>query len=128
MSSFPMFLAVAGGGAVGAAGRYAVTLAAARLFGPAFPWGTLAVNVVGCTLMGVLVHALAARGPGGEGLRAFLAVGVLGGFTTFSAFALDLVSLYREKALAGAALYLAASVVLSVGGLVAGLAIARAWL
>jgi len=127
MTSFPIWAAVAGGGALGATARYGVSVLAARLLGPAFPWGTLAVNVIGCFAMGLVVHWLAGREPNPMALRAFLAVGVLGGFTTFSAFALDVVTLYRDKAFTVAAAYLLASVILSVGGLLAGLAAGRAF-
>lgn len=125
MTSVPLWLAVAGGGAIGATARYGVTLAFARLFGSAFPWGTLAVNILGSFLMGLVFHALALKAPNTVALRAFFAVGVLGGFTTFSAFALDFVTLYREKTFTAAAGYLFASVILSVGGLIAGLAAGR---
>jgi CrcB protein len=120
------WIAIAGGGAIGAALRHGVSLLSLRLMGPAFPWGTLTVNVVGCAAMGFLVAWLAGREPNPMALRAFLAVGLLGGFTTFSAFALDLVTLYRERAFAPAAIYLLASIILSVVGLLAGLALGRA--
>lgn len=128
MNSFPLWLAVAGGGAVGATARYGVSVLSGRLFGPALPWGTLTVNVLGCFLMGLLVHWLVGREPNPMALRAFLAVGVLGGFTTFSAFALDAFVLYRDKTVIMAAAYVLASVSLSVGGLVAGLFVGRALL
>ena len=126
MKSLSIFLAVAGGGAIGASLRHALQLAALRVFGPGFPFGAFAVNVAGCFAMGLLVAFLAAREPHPGELRAFLGVGVLGGFTTFSAFALDAVTLWREKALLLAALYVTGSVVLSIGGLVAGLWAGRA--
>ncbi|NWG70133.1 MAG: fluoride efflux transporter CrcB [Parvularculaceae bacterium] len=125
MKTLATFLAVAGGGAIGASLRHAVQIAATRAFGYSFPTGTLAVNVAGCFAMGLVVAWFAAREPNPGPLRAFLAVGVLGGFTTFSAFALDAVTLWRDKALAVAALYVCGSVVLSVGGLMAGLAVGR---
>jgi CrcB protein len=126
MKTLMTFLAVAGGGAIGASLRHALQIAATRAFGYAFPVGTFAINVAGCFAMGVLVAWLTAREPNPASLRAFLAVGVLGGFTTFSAFALDAVTLWREKAIAAAAIYVFGSVILSVGGLVAGLAAGRA--
>jgi CrcB protein len=118
---------VAAGGAIGAASRHLVILGALRLFGPGFPVGTLAVNVVGCLLMGILAGILAERlDPAGQGLRVFLATGLLGGFTTFSAFSLDAALLW-ERGEAGAAFgYVLASVVLSVGALAVGLGVARA--
>jgi CrcB protein len=126
VNNLAIWAAIAGGGAVGAVLRHGVQSVALRLFGPYFPWGTLAANIGGCFAMGLLIVWLAGREPNPNALRAFLAAGVLGAFTTFSAFALDVVTLYREKALAAAAAYLAASVLLSIGGLVAGLAAGRA--
>jgi CrcB protein len=118
---------VALGGGIGAAGRHLANLASLRLFGPNFPAGTLAVNVAGGFLMGLLAGWFAARPTGaGQGLRLFLATGVLGGFTTFSAFSLDAFLLWERGQPAQAAAYVAASVVLSVGALIAGLATMRA--
>jgi CrcB protein len=128
MKSMTVYAAVAAGGALGALLRHGLQHWALRALGPAFPWGTLGVNVAGCFAMGFLVVWLAGREPNPPALRAFLAVGLLGGFTTFSAFALDLVTLYREKAISAAAFYLCASLLLSVGGLVAGLLTGRALL
>ncbi|MGS4947197.1 fluoride efflux transporter CrcB [Meridianimarinicoccus sp. RP-17] len=115
---------VAAGGAIGAAARYLAGVAVMRAAGPGFPWGTLAVNVAGSFLMGVLIVTLAHLG--GTRFAPFLAVGVLGGFTTFSSFSLDAVTLYERGALGAAAGYVGGSVVLSLAGLVAGLALARA--
>ena len=112
---------VALGGALGASARYGVNLGAARLFGPVFPWATLAVNVAGSLLMGLLVAALGRD----SGWAPLLMTGVLGGFTTFSAFSLDTVLLW-ERGQAGLALgYVAVSVVLSIAGLAGGLACVR---
>lgn len=122
------FLIVAGGGAIGAGCRHLVNVAALRLFGAGFPVATLAVNVIGSLLMGLLVGWFALRaGGGGQNLRLFLATGVLGGFTTFSAFSLDVVLLWERGAAGTAAVYVALSVALSVGALLAGLALMRAW-
>ena len=114
------------GGAVGAAGRYALTSLTLRVMGPHFPWGTLAVNVLGSLAMGLvfglLQHRLETFSPE---LRLFLTVGVLGGFTTFSAFSLDVVSLLQRQDIWGAALYVGVSVILSIGALAAGLFAAR---
>ncbi|HEX2256374.1 MAG TPA: fluoride efflux transporter CrcB [Afifellaceae bacterium] len=120
-------LLVAAGGAIGAALRHLVGLGALRLFGAGFPVGTLTVNVAGSFAMGLLIGWLALRAAGGgQNLRLFLATGVLGGFTTFSAFSAETVLLW-ERGAAGAALgYVAASVVASIAALVAGLAIVRA--
>ncbi len=114
---------VALGGAVGASARYLTGVAALRLMGPGFPWGTLAVNVVGSFLMGGLVVALAQLSA--TRFAPLLMTGLLGGFTTFSAFSLDAVTLWERGAVAQAVFYVAASVVLSLTALVAGLFLAR---
>jgi len=118
-------LLAACGGAIGAAGRYGVGVAMTRLLGHGFPWGTLVVNVVGSLAMGLLIGAFALRVAGSESLRVFLAVGVLGGFTTFSAFSLDFVVLIERKAHGLAALYAGTSVCISIAALFAGLWLAR---
>ncbi|MDX2274901.1 MAG: fluoride efflux transporter CrcB [Hyphomonadaceae bacterium] len=114
-------LLVAIGGAIGSAGRYGVGLAAARLFGLGFPWGTLIVNIVGGFAMGVLAARV---GPEQENLRLLLGVGVLGGFTTFSAFSLDAVRL-MEREPGNALFYVLASLILSIGACWAGLMLGR---
>lgn len=114
-------LLVALGGAVGSAARYGVGLAAARWLGLGFPWGTLAVNVIGGLAMGLLAARV---GPEQENLRLLLGVGLLGGFTTFSAFSLETVRL-MQQAPAHGALYVAASLILSVGACWAGLVLGR---
>jgi len=118
-------LFVAAGGALGASARYLVGVASGRLLGFGFPWGTLTVNVLGCFLMGLLIETMALRWTVGNELRAFLTVGVLGGFTTFSAFSADFALLYERDAYVSAALYLFASVGLSIAALFAGLFIVR---
>jgi len=117
---------VALGGALGAVLRFAAVQGAIRLFGPAFPFGTLAVNIAGSFLMGVLFVTLAER----DALRwaPFLMTGILGGFTTFSAFSLDAWRLYSDGAALAAAGYVLASVLLSILGLVAGIGLARSLL
>lgn len=114
-------LLVALGGALGSAARYGVGLAAMRLFGLGYPWGTLIINAVGGLAMGVLAARL---GPDQENLRLLLAVGVLGGFTTFSAFSLETMRLMEQGA-APAVLYITASVTLSVAACWAGFALGR---
>lgn len=114
---------VALGGAAGATGRYLTGLAATRVMGHGFPWGTLTVNVVGSFLMGVLVVTLAHLG--GTRLAPLLMTGLLGGFTTFSAFSLDAVTLYERGQVTVAAGYVVASVGLSLLALLAGMLIAR---
>lgn len=116
---------VAFGGAVGSVMRYLVGLGATRLFGPMLPVGTLTVNVVGSFAMGVLVEVLARRFGGSSELRLLLATGLLGGFTTFSSFMLDVAVLAERGDLALAFVYLAASIGLGLGALFAGLALAR---
>ncbi len=118
-------LLVAVGGAVGASLRYGAGVAALRTFGPGFPWGTLGVNIIGSLAMGLLIAFLARFGSGVQDLRIFLATGVLGGFTTFSAFSLDVVTLYERGAVLAAIMYVAASLFVSVAALVAGLWIIR---
>lgn len=120
-----IWLAVAAGGAIGAVTRNVVSRMAMHLLGPNFPWGTLTVNIVGSFAMGLMIVWLAHREPASPALRAFLTVGLLGAFTTFSTFSLDLVTLYRDRTLMIAGAYLCASFILSVGGLLAGLALGR---
>lgn len=119
-------LIVAAGGAIGAAMRHLVGMAALRWAGPTFPWGTLAVNLAGSFLMGVLIELLARKAGVSAEVRLFAATGVLGGFTTFSAFSLDVVVLWERGALLAAAGYTLVSVVGAVAALFAGLAIVRA--
>ena len=114
-------LLVAVGGAFGAVARYATGMVLARWLGLGFPWGTLTVNVIGGLAMGVLAARV---GPEQEGLRLALGVGVLGGFTTFSAFSLETVRLMEHQP-GLAVLYAVLSVVLSVGACWLGLSLGR---
>lgn len=123
--SVQVLLAVALGGAVGASGRHLVSRAMVHLLGPGFPWGTLLVNVLGSLLMGVLIELAAQRLDLSNEMRAFLFVGILGGFTTFSTFALDAVTLYERGALGPAFVYVLGSVTLAICGLFMGLALMR---
>lgn len=117
---------VALGGGAGAVARYLVGMQTLRAFGPNWPYGTFAVNILGGFLMGALAGYLAHRGGADqERWRLLLGVGVLGGFTTFSAFSLETALMVEKRAYAGAATYAAASVVLSIAALFAGLLIAR---
>lgn len=113
------------GGAVGAGARHLVGRAALALWGPGFPVGTLAVNVIGGFAMGLLAGWLATRASGNEALRYLLGVGVLGGFTTFSAFSLETVLMIERGELTTALFYILASVALSIGALFAGLQVSR---
>lgn len=117
--------AAAAGGALGSVARYVVAAQIAAWTGGGFPYGTLAVNLLGCTLMGALAEAAALFWSPPPELRSFLMVGVLGGFTTFSSFALDFGTLWERNAQLSAALYLMTSVVLSLGGFFAGAALIR---
>lgn len=125
MSDATIWVAVAGGGALGAMARHGVSRLSLHFLGSNFPWGTLCANVVGSLTMGVLIAWLAAKEPHNPALRAFLTVGLLGAFTTFSTFSLDVVTLYRDRAIAIAGAYLLASVILSIAGLLAGLVLGR---
>ncbi len=120
-------LLAASGGAVGAAGRYLIGIAALRLFGSGFPWATLTVNIVGSFLMGLIIVALTNRYEN-ESIRVFFATGVLGGFTTFSAFSLDFIALMEKKEHFLAGLYLFSSVGISILALFLGLSIARSFI
>lgn len=119
-------LSVALGGALGASLRWLFTGWAMRTFGTGFPYGTFGVNVIGSFAMGVAAVALMERFPGAWGRFApFLMTGVLGGFTTFSAFSLDALHLMERGRLLAAGGYVAGSVALSIMALFAGLALAR---
>ena len=115
------------GAGLGGALRHGVNLGAARLLGTGFPWGTLSVNVGGGFAMGVLAGWLALRVGEGwtQSVRLFAATGVLGGFTTFSAFSLEAVLLWERGASAAAVAYVLASVILAIVGLLAGLFVVR---
>ena len=113
------------GGGFGAAFRHGVNLSAARAFGTGFPAGTLIVNVTGSLLMGLLAGYFAFRGDAAQHWKLFLVTGILGGYTTFSAFSLDAVLLWERSQPGLAVAYVAASVLLSIVGLVAGLWVVR---
>ena len=122
---FSTLLSVAAGGAIGASLRYLAGIGILRLIGhTSFPVAIISVNVVGSFLIGVFVVLAAQRGL--THLSPFVMTGILGGFTTFSAFSLETVTLYERGDYGQAVIYVAASVVLSVLGLAAGLAAARA--
>jgi CrcB protein len=118
-------LGVALGGALGASARYLVNVAMPRLLGHGFPYATMVVNIAGSALMGVLVVVLAQKS--GTRFAPFLMTGVLGGFTTFSAFSLDAISLWERGQGTAAFVYVAGSVLLSLAALFAGMMLARGW-
>lgn len=119
------YLIVFVGAGLGGALRHAANELGLRGFGSTYPVSTLAVNVIGSFAMGLLVGYFAFRGNAPQAWRLFLATGMLGGFTTFSAFSLDVVLLYQRGALLQAASYVGLSVALSVAGLLFGLWIFR---
>ncbi|MFS0737364.1 fluoride efflux transporter CrcB [Sphingomonas sp. 1P06PA] len=121
----PPLLLVMVGGAIGAGFRYHIGRVALANLGPAFPWGTWIVNLLGGMLMGVLAGMLARFGTQGEPLRLFLGVGVLGGFTTFSAFSLETFAMLERGQPVMAAAYAVSSVAGSVVMLVIGLQLTR---
>lgn len=119
------YLIVFLGAGIGGAGRHGVNMLAARVFGVGFPLGTFTVNVLGCFLMGVIAGIFSFRGHLPQEARLFLTTGILGGFTTFSAFSLDAALLWERGEGALVAFYVAASVILSLAGGFAGLAATR---
>jgi CrcB protein len=120
------YLLVGAGGAIGAMLRYGYSSLMGRVWPSDFPHWTLAINVVGSLLMGLLVGVLARTLPEGqENIRLFAAVGVLGGFTTFSAFSLDAITLLQRGQLAMALAYILLSVLFSIAGVYVGLLLTR---
>ncbi len=119
------YLLVALGGAAGALARWGVAVALPRSSG-GWPWATLTVNLTGCLLIGVLLAVLAARRPDDDRMRTFLGAGVLGGFTTFSAFAVEVAELLRRGMPVSAAGYVAASVLGAVLAVAAGIRVVQA--
>ena len=120
-----MFLSVALGGAIGACARYGVAQVMLRYLGPGYPYGTLFVNVFGSLLMGMLIELMVLRWSPSPELRVIVVTGLLGAFTTFSAFSLDVALLIERGAVTSAVGYVLLSVLLSVGGLFAGLYLVR---
>ncbi len=119
------YLLVFVGGGLGSTLRYLVNIVCARLFGTAFPYHTFIINITGSTVMGLIAGYLAFKGDAAASWRLFLMTGILGGYTTFSAFSLDAGVLYERGEIGLAALYVLGSVVLSIAGLFAGLALVR---
>jgi len=121
------YLIVFLGGGVGAAIRHGLNGMGLRLMGPDFPYATVFINITGSAIMGVIAGYFAFKGGASQHWRLFLTTGILGGYTTFSAFSLDAALLYERGELALSALYVTASVVLSIAGLFAGLWLIRQW-
>ncbi len=124
--NFSMFFYVAAGGAIGALGRYGVTSLASTVLGHGFPYGTLIVNVAGSFILGVIIEVSALAWSPSPEIRAMLVIGILGAFTTFSTFSLDMVTLMTRGETAYAMIYVAVSVIFSIAALWAGMTITRA--
>jgi len=121
----PVVLWVALGGAVGSAARYGVNVWSGRILGSEFPWHTFIVNVAGCFAMGLLVALMGLKLNAGTEARAFLTTGILGGFTTFSAYSMDFAMLVERKSYGAALAYGAGSVALSLIAVFAGMYLVR---
>ncbi|MGZ5803043.1 MAG: fluoride efflux transporter CrcB [Xanthobacteraceae bacterium] len=119
------FLYVFIGGGLGAALRHGINLLVGRTLGTAFPYSTLLINITGSAAMGLIAGYFAFKGDASQHWRLFFTTGILGGYTTFSAFSLDAMLLYERGEMALAALYVVLSVALSIAGLMIGLAIIR---
>jgi CrcB protein len=119
------YLLVFVGGGIGASLRHTVNMVSARGLGTAFPWGTFIINISGSLVMGLIAGYLAFKGGASQPWRLFLMTGILGGYTTFSAFSLDAALLYERGEIGSALIYVLGSVVLSIAGLFAGLALVR---
>ena len=113
------------GGGLGATLRHVINMTCARCMGAAFPWGTFIINTTGSTVMGLIAGYLAYKGEASQPWRLFLMTGILGGYTTFSAFSLDAALLYERGEVGLALLYVLGSVVLAIAGLFAGLTLVR---
>ncbi|MFL6820904.1 MAG: fluoride efflux transporter CrcB [Bradyrhizobium sp.] len=113
------------GGGLGSSLRHLINVASTRWLGTAFPYHTLIINITGSLVMGLIAGFLAFKGEASPHWRLFLMTGILGGYTTFSAFSLDAALLYERGEMALALFYVAGSVMLSIAGLFAGLALVR---
>jgi CrcB protein len=119
------YLLVFVGGGLGSTLRYIVNIVTPRFLGMAFPYHTFIINITGSTVMGLIAGYLAFKGDAAASWRLFLMTGILGGYTTFSAFSLDAAVLYERGEIGAALFYVLGSVVLSIAGLFAGLALVR---
>ncbi len=120
-----MLLSIAAGGAVGAVSRYLVMIQVGHWLGTQFPFATLAVNIIGGFLLGSLIELTALVWSPGQELRAFLVIGLMGGFTTFSTFSMDMFYLMERGDAAGLGLYVAASVIVAVLAFYGGMTLVR---
>lgn len=118
-------LYIGAGGALGAMLRHVFGKLSLQLLGLSFPYGTLGVNIIGSALMGIFIGIMARNQAPHEAMHLFIAVGVLGGFTTFSSFSLDAITLMQRGEWWAAALYIAASLILSLAALMLGLWLMR---
>jgi CrcB protein len=119
------YLLVFIGGGLGSSLRHTVNVVCTRYLGTGFPYHTFIINITGSTVMGLIAGYLAFKGEAAQSWRLFLMTGILGGYTTFSAFSLDAGLLYERGEIGLALLYVLGSVVLSIAGLFAGLALVR---
>src|SRR6201991_1699934 len=119
------YLLVFVGGGLGSMLRYIVNVVCPRFLGADFPYHTFIINITGSTVMGLIAGYLAFKGEAAQSWRVFIMTGILGGYTTFSAFSLDAAVLYERGEVGLAALYVIGSVVLAIAGLFAGLALVR---
>jgi len=119
------YLLVFVGGGLGASLRHTINVACARCMGTSFPYGTFIINITGSIAMGLIAGYLAFKGEASQPWRLFVMTGILGGYTTFSAFSLDTALLYERGEIGLALFYVLGSVVLSIAGVFAGLALVR---
>ena len=120
-----VILSIAAGGAIGAVLRYGVLAMAPLMFGTAFPYNTILVNIIGSFLMGIFVTYFTVSDSLSPELKSFLTIGLMGGFTTFSAFSLDILKMWESDQMMYAILYALVSVIFSVGAIFVGVLVAK---
>lgn len=120
-----MIAYISAGAIIGALSRHYMMAWIARMFGTSFPWGTLSINILGSLIMGILIEMMAVKFSWSQEVRAFLTVGILGSFTTFSTFSLDAALLLQKGQMAETFAYAIASVVLSISALFLGMCAVR---